>query len=451
MQVPYGIGSYKRLDLPQVVLRNFYVEKAETVPGSIILVPRPALKNYQVAGPGPIRGLFYQGGVFNNMLFAVSGSALYSGTTLIGDIAAAQRVRMAIADTVLMIATGTALWTSGGTTVSQVAFPDGAGVVDVLYLAAYAVAVRAGSRRIYFTLDATTWDPLDFVSAQQSTANIVGIAIVVDQIWLFCQDHTEIFYASGDATAPFQRVQGRVFDKGCLSRDSIVRMDNTVLWVGNDGIVYRGEGNPVRISDHGIEERIAESAPADLVAWSYPWKGHLFYVLRTATGTFAYDAATAQWTEFSSYDMATWSAATGFNYNGAIICGGDTNGQLWALTDGSYADDNTPVLAREFTVLLNDNGFVDNFALDCSVGMRPTEDNDPGLIELRTSRDSGQNWTNWRSASLGKLGKSRTYARWRRLGIVDEGNMVIHVRVSDPVASRVSYIRMNENTAGRAR
>lgn len=451
MLIPYGIQTFKRLDLPQVVLRNFYAEKAESVPGDVVLVSRPALKDYSTVGAGPIYGLFYQGGVFSDALFCVSGNSLYNGGALIGNISATQRVRMAVADTVLMVATGDALWTSNGTTATQVAFPDGAGVTDVIYLAGYAVAVRADSRRIYFTLDATTWDALDYVSAQQSTANILGMAIVVDQIWLFCQDHTEIFYATGDSLAPFQRVQGRVFDKGTLSRDSIVKMDNTVIWVGSDGIVYRGEGMPIRISDHGIEEKISESHPGDLAAWSFPWAGHLFYVLRTATGTFIFDAATGQWTEFSTYQATSWAATVGINFDGAIIAGGDDSGQLWRLTGGNYADDGNAVMAREFTVLFNDNAIIDNFAMNCSVGMQDGAITTAASAELRTSRDGGQNWTNWRQSSLGKLGASRTYTQWRRLGIVDEGNMVVQVRVTDPVLSQVSYIRVNEVTAGRSR
>lgn len=450
MLIPYGIQTYKRADLPQVKLVNLYAENAESVPGKLVLLPRPALVPYQVMGAGPIQGIFYQGGVLGDHLFAVSGGKLYADQALVGDVHATTTVDMTVADDVLLVATGTALYSSDASTVTQIAFPDDAGVSSVVYLAGYAVAARALSRRLYFTLDTTTWDPLDFISAQQSTSYIVGMAIVVDQIWVFCQDHTEIFYATGDSTAPFQRVQGRVFDKGALSRDSIVNLDNTVFWIGNDGIVYRGEGVPIRVSDHGIEELIADSSPSDLIAWTYPWNGHLFYVLRTRSQTVAYDTATQQWHQLASYGEDTWRAYLGCRFSQLIVAGDDTTGQIWKLEDGLYEDNGSP-MERCFTILLNDDVLVSNLALDCSVGQLPSPNSDPGVIELRTSRDGGTNWTEWRQASLGRQGQSRIYARWRRLGLVDEGNMVIQVRVTDPVASRISYARLNEVTAGRSR
>jgi hypothetical protein len=448
MLIPYGIQTYKRADLPQVVLRNLYAEKAESVPGNLVLLPRPALQPYEMIDTGPIQGLFYQGGALGDSLFTVSNGNLYSGTDLLGSVSTNAIVKMAVADTVLLVATGTALYSTNGTTVAQVAFPDAAGVTSVLYLAGYAIAARANSRRIYFTLDTNTWDALDYVSAQQSTSYIVGMAIVVDQIWLFCQDHTEIFYATGDSDAPFQRVQGRVFDKGAASRDSVVNLDNSVFWVGNDRIVYRGSGVPQRVSDHGIEEMLADADPADLIAWAYPWKGHLFYVL-PAIGV-AYDAATQQWAAIGSYGRDGWRARLGVRYGNLTIAGDDMSGQLWQLADGVYADDDDP-LSREFTVLINENAFIDNLAIDCSVGQQPDPNDAGSTIELRTSRDGGSNWTDWRQASLGRKGASRTYPTWRRLGIVDNGNMVVQIRVTDSVASRISYVRINEPLGGRSR
>jgi len=450
MLIPYGIQAYKRLDLPRVVLRNMFVEQADSVPGGMVLVSRPSLIDYASWGDGPIRGMFYKGGTFGDTLFCVSGTTLYGNGEVIGTIPGIERVKMDMADKILMIANGEGLYTWDGTTFARADFPDDAGVTDVLYLAAYGVAVRKDSRRIYFALDVTTWDALDYVSAQQSTANLVGISVVVDQLWLFCQDHTEVFYASGDSTAPFQRVQGRVFDKGCKSRDSIVKMDNTVVWVGNDGVVYRGEGVPTRISEHGIEERIAETDAADLVAWAYPWRGHLFYVLRTASGTVVYDAATKHWHEAQTFGRDVWEASVGCNFNGTIVCGGDRNGQIWTMSDTSHVDHSGP-LERIFTALINDNVIIDNLAMDCTVGATASAASPAGVMELRTSRDSGSNWTAWRPSSTGILGKSRTYTRWRRLGYVDEGSMVIQFRITDPVLSRVSYLRLNETTAGHSR
>lgn len=450
MLIPYGIQTYKRGDLPQVRLTNLYAEKAETVAGNVVLFPRPALKPWEVVGTGPSRGLYYRAGALGDAVFAVSGPTLYGNGTELGTIPGTGLVSMVNADTYLMVANDLALYIANDTSFQQVAFPDGNGVSSVAYLGGYALAAQADSRHIYFTLDETTWDPLDFVSAEQSTAKIIGMAIVVDQLWVFCSDHTEIFYLSGDSAAPLERVQGRVFDKGALTRDSIVRADNTAFWVGSDGVVYRGENVPKRLSDNGIEERIAASDAADITAWVYPWKGHLFLVLHLTDGTVCYDPSTEQWHDLDSYGLARWRALTGIQYGRNILAGDSETGQIWTLADGSYSD-NGDVMTREFTILVNSTGFIDNLTLDCSAASNPNPNDPAGVIELRTSRNGGSTWTNWRQKSLGQAGKYRTLVGWRGLGIVDQGNMVIQIRITDPVASRISYVKVNEAQGGRSR
>src|SRR5882672_508775 len=450
MLIPPGIGSYKRADLPQVILRNLYIEKTPLKPTETVFLPRAALTPYQMVGAGPSRGIFQKQGLAGGATFAVSGGALYNGASSIGTISGTVSVAMAAALNVVLIANGTGLYTSDGATVTPVAFPDGAGVVDVAYIGGYSIAARAGSRHIYFTLDPSTWDGLDFISAEQGTDNLVGFSIVAGQLWVFCENHTEIFATTGDADAPLQAVEGRVFDKGALTRDSIINLDNTVFWVGNDGIVYRGAGAPQRVSDHGIEERIASSAASEINAWTFPWIGHVFYALHTADGTLAYDVATQQWCELASYGRSKWRARQGQLIGRDVIAGDDETGQLWKLTDGVYQDDDAPI-QREFTCIINDNGFIDNITLDCSTGQRPTPNDAPGLLEMRTSRDGGMTWRDWRDCGLGAQGKYRTRAGFNRVGLVDQGNMTIQFRLTDPVPSSVRYIKINESGAGRSR
>jgi len=229
MLIPPGIGSYKRADLPQVVLRNLYIEKTPLKPTETVFLPRAALTPYQMVGAGPSRGIFQKQGLAGGATFAVSGGALYNGATNIGAISGTVSVAMAAALNVLLVANGAGLYISDSTTVTTIDFPDSAGVVDVAYIGGYSIAARAGSRHIYFTLDPSTWDGLDFISAEQGTYNLVGFSIVAGQLWVFCENHTEIFATTGDADAPLQAVEGRVFDKGALTRDSIVNLDREGL------------------------------------------------------------------------------------------------------------------------------------------------------------------------------------------------------------------------------
>lgn len=450
MLFPLTLATYKRADLPRIRFNNVFAETAQTVASKVVLLPRPGLAARSQVGTGPVRGMFYQPGALASQLFTVSGSRLYAGATNVGDILGRDNVQMAAADTALLITNGTNLYRLVGAALSPVAFPDDAGVASIVYLGGYAVAARKGTRRFYFTLDSATWDGLDYLSAEQFTDPIVGLCVVVDQLWVFCERHTEIFFLTGDADAPFQRVQGRLFDKGALSRDAIVKMDNTVFWVGNDSIVYRGENTPLRVSDHGIEERIAASDATAILAWSFTWRGHLFYVLQLAKETLLFDASTQLWAEATSYGQLRWRARFGLQVGREIVAGDDVNGQIWTLTEGMQRE-GTDAIQAEWTLLLNDAAFVDNLLFDMSVGAQADPNSAAGLLEIRTSRDGGRTWSEWRQTELGRQGAYRTGPGFNRLGLVDRSGMVVHCRLTDDVPRRISNARVNDMAAGRSR
>ena len=444
-KVPFGIQTYRRYDLPPVRLINFYAEQVPTGKDSVVLLPRPALRKTGQVGNGPINGIFQQSNISDNALFVLSGDTLYSNGTSLGAVDGTGTAKFAGVDGATMLTRGASLYRSTSTALTKIAFPDDAGTTSVIYLAGYAFASRANSRRIYFALDSTMWDALDYVSAEQSTEAIVGMAVLVDQILVLCTLHIEFLFVTGDADAPIQRVQGRVFDKGAKTKDAIVRMDNSVFWVGHDNIVYRADNEPVRVSDHGIEELISKSQTA--VAWSYPWQGHLFYVLQLDAVTVAYDAATQQWHELSSYGRNRWRGRIGFYGLNGMVVGDEVDGTIYTLDENTYADQ-YEVIVREFTVLVDGPAMVDTLTVDVS---NATDDGPGGLLELRTSRDNGKHWSPYRQKDLGSTGQTRKRAMFRRCGRADQLGYVMQFRLTSPVASRVSSVRMNDIGGGRGR
>jgi len=448
--IPFGIGDYKRADTPAIRLVNLYAESSPSDDTQLVLLPRPGIVPYQTLGVGPNRGLFQQPGALDDYVFTVSGDSLYKASTNIGLLSGTSHVPMAATINYLLIATGDTLRISDGTSVIDPGFPDAAGASSVAVLGGYSIAARTGTRRLYFTLDPTVWDGLDYLSAEQSTGDIIGIIVISDQLWVFCERTTEVFVLTGDSDAPLQSVQGRTLDKGALTEGAIAKIDNTVFWVGHNGIVYRAAGTPERISQHGIEERIAESDPATITAWAYAWYGHDFYVLNLSAGTFVYDAATRKWHECASYGLANWRAVNGLQYGEMVITGDSQDGRLWRLDNLDYTDDGTEV-QRWFTALILERGYLDTVSLDCSVGLTPEPDSPSGIIEMRTSRDGGYTFTNWRQKPLGLSGQYRARPMWKRNGIVDQNNMLIQFRMSDNRLSRISSIAVNESSSGRGR
>lgn len=443
-----GVGAYKRSDQPEIRLLNSYVEQTPSDETKVVLLPRPGLSPSVVIGTGPNRGLFQQPGALSDATFAVSGGELYNGSTLVGALSGASIVSMAATLVWLVIATGDTLRISDGVTITDPGFAYGA--TSVAVLGGYTIASRTGTRRLYFTLDPSGWDELDYLSAEQSTGDILWVCVVSDQLWVFCERTTEVFVLTGDADAPLQSVQGRTLDKGALSGPSVTKADNTVFWVGHDKIVYRASGTPERISQNGIEERIEESDPADISAWVYPWYGHVFYVLHLTGGSWGYDAATKEWHELGSYNRPRWRAMTGILAAQGIICGDDETGQIWKLDNARYNDDGVDV-QRIFTAQVQQRMFLDTISLDCTTG-RVSDPNLPaGLIEMRISRDGGQTFGAWRQKQLGKQGQYRVRPMWNRNGLVDQGDALIQFRVTDDRLMRLSDVKIGETGAGRAR
>lgn len=449
MIVPAGIQDYQRYDLPKIRLVNMFAEKTPATRQGIVLLPRPALQEYASLGTGPIRGIYQSSGALAGVLFVVSGTTLFADGVDIGTIPGTGRVSMAASASQLLIANGEALYLTDGATVSAVSFPDGAGVSSIAYINGYFIASRANSQRFYWSavLDGSSWDALDYASAERAPDNIVAIWIVSDQLWIFGRETTEIWVTTGDADIPFQRVDGRLFDTGCASADTIAKLDNTIFWVGSDYKVLRGDSVPLRVSDNAIEE--ATQGSTILNGWVYPWQGNLFYALATDSGTKVLNVATSQWHEQDSYQRTNWRANCGVSYGSLIIAGDDEEGKLWQLTYSQYTDDGDPI-ERRWTALIDEAAYIDNIVLDASAGDEPVLGVEP-IVECRLSRDQGRTYGPYRQASAGQTGDYRKRVGWRRWGLVDNEGAVFDFRLTDATPWRIAAIKMNEGLSGRGR
>jgi hypothetical protein len=142
--------------------------------------------------------------------------------------------------------------------------PDGVPISDLATLASHVVCVQARSRKFFWLRPGEVdIDPLDFSSAESEPDEIVNAIAVGDQLWLFGQSSTEAWYASGDSLQPFYRQQGRAFSQGVIP-GTVARVQDAIVVVGQDRVVYRIAGTPERVSHHGIEEMLRRSQDAGL-------------------------------------------------------------------------------------------------------------------------------------------------------------------------------------------
>ena len=338
----------------------------------IALLGTPGLTTYATVGSGPIRGMIEMSG----FVFVVSGNTLFKlevngDTTNLGSIPGRGLVKMASNGDQVLILAGTSPQDGFIATVDEllpITDQDFLGGSDCDFIDGYFVISVADSNEFYISAlyNGFEYDPLDFARAEGKPDNIVGLVVDHREIWLYCEESTEVWYNSGNPDFPFERASGTFIERGIAGRDSIGQVDNTVFWVGDDRIVYRANGYaPVRVSTHAIEEQINEAiGTSDLVAFGYSQKGHAQYVLKKPNQwTFVYDVATELWHERCSCDRQDYKISTYVAAFNRLLVGDDTTNNIYFLDleNPGSEDDGTvvsrvaapPLFANEETASLN--------------------------------------------------------------------------------------------------
>jgi len=278
--VPLGISDWVRqvAGSSHILVKNRYFEKnPANLTDQVSLISRPGLRKWLNVGEGPIRAMYSQPGSFDDALFVVSFDSLYRvdkdetvtflGESIYGAVegstpSMAATSRLGSTPEYLYVADGRTLWLYDGTTVSTVTTPDDVAAISVGYIAGYIIVVTAAEdnsmngRFYWINPGETTIDPLNFATAEKAPDPLLSVRIIGDQIWFLGTNSTEVWYLSGQADAPFARVQGRTFERGVWGGTDVAVKDSVML-IDADGVVYNiSGGGPQRVSDNAIEEQI---------------------------------------------------------------------------------------------------------------------------------------------------------------------------------------------------
>jgi len=348
--LPLGINAYKRSTgmVPEVRLVNLYVEpdKSGISPDDTLRIQRPGYFTTRTFDSS-IRALDYRVGFAEQI--AIAGLTLYVNGASKGVIPGNGVVpTVSTTFNYAAVADGK-VHLYDGSTVSALTLPDGYLAQDVDQLNQYVLVLTSGgSGRFYWIVPGeTTIDALNYATAESSPDGAVAVRRVGDELWFFGTDTIEVWQATGDQDAPFQRASGRLYERGCLARDTVRRFDNSVMWVADNGEVCKGGAVPQVVSDNGLTERIRKRG-GDLSAWVFGIDGHEFYALNVpGQGTFCFDASTALWCEFASFRKTGWLPTVGYENAGQVFCGG-VDGKVWRLDPEADQDDGQ-VIERTIT------------------------------------------------------------------------------------------------------
>ncbi len=161
--------------------------------------------------------------------------------------------------------------------------------------------------------DPTTWSALNYISAEIENDGLVAIEKSLNYLVAFGQWTTEFFYDAGNATgSPLSSVPNAFFTVGCASGDSVVRMENEVVWMSQT--IQRGRQvmalsgfTPSIISTPEVDRILNADDLATVYAFSIKISGSVFYVLtlKTSAKTLVYDFSTKQWHFWTSMTPQT--------------------------------------------------------------------------------------------------------------------------------------------------
>jgi hypothetical protein len=462
--LPLKLGAFDRTDLPEVACVNMLAEPnptSETFP--MMLIARFGLATFATVGTAPIRGVFQRDGIFDGDAIILAQETLhrlsadgvvtaFTGTVAGDDLVVIDAGLDNNGDSVVRIATGSAMYKATGTNVVAETFPDSgnAGATSVAFLSGYWIGTEVGTDFAYYIEPGgSTWTPLEFAAAEYRPDKLKGVVVVGEIAWLMGDSTLEGWRATGDAASPLAPAGGLKFDVGTKTIHAAVNCRGVLIFVDNDGSVRMMAGaDPAVISGYDLAQQIRETSAADIRASFFTKDQHPLYILTLGeSATWAYDLGTRVWTRMESDGETYWKADLFANIGDTVIARDATSSVIYTL-DPDLATDAGETFTCYFSAFipaLERPVPVANVMLDCEVGGSPRsgQGSDP-LIGLQWSRNGGKTYSGLRFRGLGATGEYRTRVRWNALGQADAPwGMWLRWQVSDPVRRRFSGAMVN--------
>jgi hypothetical protein len=341
---------------------------------------------------------------------------------------------------------GTTVMGGGETVATEIAevdsgYPD-AGASSIDYIDGYFVWSQTDSAEFFISslYNGTVIDALDFATAESDPSDLKRVIVSHRELWLLKASRIEVWANTGAFPFPFERIPGAVVERGCAAGRSAAVADSSVFWLGDDRIIYRSQGyQPLRISEHWLEDAIRTGVVSDAYAMTYAEGGHTFYVITfpTLNFTVAYDCATTKWhhrQSGTSLDKEPWKVRCIAQAFGATLAGIDT-GRVCALDLNTYTDAGDAIRRAGRTPPIFGEGArvrMSTVELECELGVGlPTGQGSDPQVMLRYSDDGGTSWGNEHWTTIGATGQRHNRALWRRLG--QFRSRTLEFASSDPV------------------
>jgi hypothetical protein len=444
---PFGSSAGKYNFLGTVRLTNCFSEiRDDNGKARYVIVPSDGTTSFSAVTDTPCRGTIYLNDL--DLAYSCHSGRVWSvnsaGTaTSLGVIPGQDKIRFARNQKTIpqiVIRCDVGVYVVESSVVSKITDSDLPTVEDICDHDGYIVYLIADGRFFLSSLnEASTIDALDFATAEQSADQGVALWSWGAYLLIFGSNTIEPWKNTGAADFPFEPMP-TVIPRGCIGKWTIANLDNSVVFVGDDGIVYRLNGfQPERISNHEVERLIkTESDPSTIEAQSWSKDGHALYELKGTDWSKVYDANTRQWHDRESYGQDTWRHNNAFSAWNKVIVGDKLTGNLYYMDSTANTEAGGTQISKMRFPTLNifpNGGIFDALHLDFLTGQGVTSTTAQGydpILMVNVSKDGGNTFPIARHVKTGKRGHFGRVTT-RRLGSLGPQGAVIEISMSDPV------------------
>lgn len=439
---------------------NWYLETDPTKPqesrGVQALYPTPGLlMKFQFANVAEVRCMYALPGgasmlaVCGNKLYLVSAAFVATAVGTLATTAGQVSISDNRISAYIVDGSNRYSYTIASNVFATISPSDGAftGADRVDYCDNFFVYNMPGSNQWAATGALSTVTPaLSFSSKDSSPDNIVTLIVDHREVFLIGEKTTERWVNVGSFPFPFQRIPGTSTQHGCVAKNSIARLGESVCWLSQDGrgqaiVIMMAGYTPQRKSTHAVENDIFGGVIKDAIAYTYQQAGHEFYVLTfpTQDKTWVYDLATDTWHKRAYRDNLNilhrhWSNCQ-VVFQGLNLVGDYANGRVYSLDLNTYTDNGQPILRLRRTPHLTSSLkriFYDFLQVQFQpgVGLSTGQGSSPQMM-LRWSDDGASTWSAYNAVAIGAIGAFKNRAIKRRMGWARD--RVYEVSITDPV------------------
>lgn len=378
-------------------------------------------------------------------LFAVNGQTLYSVNVAAGTYAALGTIPGVQRCTIehnqiaggyeVVVSYGGSdgyVYNTASGSFSAITDPNFPGAKRLAFIDQYIIGVEPNGAYWFNSnlADAFTYQASNVYEASVAPDPLVSLVVNHDEVWAFGARTVQPFTDTGALDILFQSQNGVAMQIGCASPFSPQLIDNTMVWLANDGIVYAATGYmPVRVSTFAIEQAIAQCNKAG--AFAFPWidRGHKVYYLTFPDGhTWGYDLSSGLWHRRESIGFNNWRVSQIVTSSNQQIAGDIQNGNIYLVDWANYTEAGQPLIARRRSPYLHNNqNWVRMSALELLMQTCVAADGQDASVWIRYSDDYGTTWSNMVEVPL-SFGIRATFNRLGRFR-----DRVFEIGVSSPV------------------